>query len=56
MRQQRAKGLVVMGRIFKGYGKANAIEKSDFTRHVEDVGRKAEQMVAEAREAEDSEQ
>ena len=56
VRQQRAKGLVVMGRIFKGYGKANAIEKSDFTRHVEDVGRKAEQMVAEAREAEDSEQ
>ena len=56
VRQQRAKGLVVMGRIFKGYGKANAIEKSDFTRHVEDVGRKAEQMVAEARDAEDAEQ
>ena len=56
VRQQRAKGLLVMGRVFKDYGKANVIEKSDFTRHVEDVGRKAEQMVAEAREAEDSEQ
>ena len=56
VRQQRAKGLVALGGIFKSYGKANAIEKSDFTRHVEDVGRKAEQMVAEAREAEDSEQ
>jgi hypothetical protein len=39
-------------RIFKSYGKANAIDRSDFTRHVEEVGRKAEQMVQEARDNE----
>ena len=52
VRQKRAKGLVTMGRIFKSYGKANAIDRSDFTRHVEEVGRKAEQMVQEARDNE----
>ena len=51
-RERRAKGLVAMGRIFKSYGKANAIDRSDFTRHVEEVGRKAEQMVQEARDNE----
>ena len=48
VRQKRARGLVALGRIFKSYGSANAIHRSDFTRHVEEVGRKAEQMVADA--------
>ena len=49
-RERRAKGLVAMGRIFKSYGSANAINKTDFVRHMEEVGRKAQEMEVEARD------
>jgi len=50
MRQRRARGLVAMGRIFKSYGSANAIKRTDFVRHMEEVGRKAQEMEVEARD------
>ena len=55
-RERRAKGLVAMGRIFKSYGSSSAsgFKKTDFLRHVEEVGRRAEQLATEAREKQDA--
>ncbi len=45
-----------MGRILKSYGSSSAsgFKKTDFLRHVEEVGRRAEQLATEAREKQDA--
>ena len=49
-RARGPRGLVALGRIFKSYGSANAIKRTDFVRHMEEVGRKAQEMEVEARD------
>jgi len=47
-RRNRARGLVVMGRVFQSYGSPDALKTVDFAKHVESVGQKVqEEMVAE---------
>ena len=46
-RKARARGLVLMGRIFQSYGSADALKTTDFTAHMQQVGERMAQKVAE---------
>ena len=51
-RKARARGLVLMGRIFQTYGSADALKTTDFAQHMQQVGEKMAEKAAEAKEAE----
>jgi hypothetical protein len=48
-RRTRARGLVVMGRVFQSYGSSDALKTMDFKQHMQDAGvRMAEKMAKDA--------
>ena len=49
-RRARARGLVVMGRVFQSYGSADAIKSTNFAEHMQQVGERMAQSVAEQHE------
>ena len=49
-RKNRARGLVVLGRVFQMYGSADALKTIDFAKHVESVGQKVAQEMQDAHE------
>jgi hypothetical protein len=46
-RKARARGLVVMGRVFQAYGSADALKSTDFAQHMQQVGARMAEKVAE---------
>ena len=51
-RKSRARGLVVMGRVFQSYGSSDAIKSTDFAQHMQQVGERMAEKVAEQNERE----
>ena len=51
-RKARARGLVTMGRIFQSYGSADAIKTIDFAQHMQQVGERMAEKVAEQNDRE----
>ena len=50
VRRLRARGLVVLGRVFQSYGSADALKATDFAQHMQQVG---EKIVADMAEQQD---
>ena len=51
-RKARAKGLVLMGRVFQAYGSADALKTTDFSQHMQQVGERMAAKVSEEAEKE----
>ena len=51
-RRDRARGLVIMGRVFQSYGSSDALQKMDFAQHVQQVGENMAQKMADERDKE----
>ena len=51
-RKARARGLVIMGRVFQSYGSSDALKTTDFSAHMQEVGQRMAQKVAEENDKE----
>ena len=54
MRRARARGLVVMGRVFQSYGSADALKTTDFAQHMQQTGERMAEKMQEERDKEDA--
>ena len=52
-RKARARGLVVMGRVFQSYGSADALKQTDFAQHMQQTGERMAEKLQEERDKED---
>jgi len=46
LRKSRARGLVVLGRVFQGYGSADALKSINFASHMQQAGERYAERVA----------
>jgi hypothetical protein len=52
-RKARARGLVIMGRVFQSYGSADALKQTDFAQHMQQTGERMAEKLQEERDKED---